>query len=327
MNDHLLQLFALRGSETLGAAVADDLGVTLAPHEAREFGDHEHKTRPLAAVRGADVYVLQSLYCEPGWSVNDKLVQLLFFVGACADAGAARVTVVAPYLCYSRKDRRTQLRDPLSSRYLATLFESVDTAQVVTIDVHNLSAFENAFRRPTVHLECHELFADAFVDRVRPDYPVAVLSPDLGGVKRAAAFRDMLEEKMGRAVGMGFMEKYRSGGELSGETLALDAERATVIIYDDLISSGGTMSRAAEACMEAGAHEVHLVATHGLFAADARQTLSHKAITSVTIADTVVREGLTGWKRLRVVSCASLLAEAIRRLHGHRSLEGLSTAG
>ena len=119
-----LRLFALHGTEVLGEKIARSLGCHLAALEERSFEDGEHKARPLANVRGADVYVVQSLHGGPEESANDKLCRLLFFIGALKDAGAARVTAVMPYLCYARKDRRTKAQDPVTIRYLATLFEA-----------------------------------------------------------------------------------------------------------------------------------------------------------------------------------------------------------
>jgi hypothetical protein len=165
-------LFALEASAELGRAIAAALGQQLASHEERDFEDGEHKSRPLDDVSGADVYVVQSLHSGPQQSANDKLCRLLFFIGALKDAGAARVTAVSPYLCYARKDRRTKPNDPVTTRYVASLFEAVGTDGVVTLEVHNPAAFENAFRCRTVtlrsadqagHADCKQGFAANFV--------------------------------------------------------------------------------------------------------------------------------------------------------------------
>ena len=155
-----LQIFALEATAELGQAVATVLGQPLAAHEEREFEDGEHKSRPLDDVAGADVYVVQSTHGGPQQSANDKLCRLLFFIGALKDAGAARVTAVSPYLCYLRKDRRTKPNDPVTTRYVASLFEAVGTDCMVTLEVHNPAAFENAFRCRTVALSGTPLFVD-----------------------------------------------------------------------------------------------------------------------------------------------------------------------
>src|SRR5919106_3683656 len=192
-----LVLFALDGSRDLGERIAGHLGIALADHEERAFEDGEHKARPLVNVRGRDVFVVHSLYSDPAQSANDKLCKLLFFIGALRDASAARVTAVVPYLAYARKDRKTQTRDPVTTRYVAMLFEAVGVDRVLSIDVHNLAAFQNAFRCPTEHLGARPLFVRHFAD-VLGDEPVAVLSPDVGGMKRAEAFRQTLVSALGR---------------------------------------------------------------------------------------------------------------------------------
>lgn len=200
-----LSLFALDASRELGEKIAASLGVSLARHEEREYENGEHKSRPLENVRGRDVYVIHSLYGEPTQTVNDKLVRLLFFIGALKDASAQRVTAVLPYLCYSRKDRRTEPRDPLSLRYLAAALECVGTDHVVTIDVHNVAAYENAFRIPADHLQAKNLFAEHFAGIVG-DAPVAIVSPDIGGMKRVDAFCRAFERRVGREVRRAYLE-------------------------------------------------------------------------------------------------------------------------
>jgi hypothetical protein len=119
-----MKFFALDATKSFGERVADNMGVSLSPHEEREFEDGEHKGRPLVCVRGSDAYVIQSLHGGPEQSVNDKLVRLLFFIGALREGGAQRVTAVIPYLAYARKDRQTKTRDPVTTRYLAEILEA-----------------------------------------------------------------------------------------------------------------------------------------------------------------------------------------------------------
>jgi len=315
-------LFALDTSRPYGERVADVLGLALASHEAREFEDGEHKARPLESVRGRDVYVIHSLYGEPGMSANDKLVRLLFFIGALKDASAARVTAVCPYLAYSRKDRRTKPRDPVNSRYVAQLFEAVGTDRMVTLDVHNLAAYQNAFRIPAEHLEARGLFVAWFAGRLRDD-DLVVVSPDAGGVKRAEAVRDSLARALGRPVGAAFMEKHRSGGVVSGEAVVGEIGGKTALIIDDLISSGTTMARAAAACRKRGAKRVLAAATHGLFAGAAGTVLADPALETVLVTDSIppfrLPPAMIG-SRVEVLDTAPLFAEAIRRLHGGGSL-------
>lgn len=317
MNSNPPVIFALDASRALGEKVAAQLGVTLGPHEARDFEDGEHKIRPLASVRGRDVYVVHSLYGDPQQSVNDKLCRLLFFLGALRDASAARVTAVTPYLCYARKDRRSKPRDPLTTRYIAELFEAVGVDRVVTLDVHNLAAFQNAFRIRTEHLEARALFVAHFAPLIAQQNAV-VVSPDAGGVKRADEFRQALERGVGRPVPMAFAEKYRSEGVVSGSALIGDVAGRVAIVIDDLISSGTTLARAAENCRAHGAVKVYAAATHGVFTGQANEVLGTPAIEHVVVTDTIPPfrlhpELLRG--RIAVLDISPLLAASIRHLH------------
>jgi len=318
-----LALFALNASREFGQRVAEALGVPLSAHEEREFEDGEHKSRSLENVRGRDLYVLQSLYGDPAQSANDKLVRLLFFIGALRDASGGRITAVVPYLCYARKDRRTKTRDPVSTRYVAAVLEAVGADHVVTLDVHNLAAYENSFRIPTDHLEAKKLFIDYF-GPLLADEQVAVVSPDVGGVKRAEAFREALERRLGRPVGRAFMEKQRSAGVVSGDRLVGKVAGHTVIIIDDLISSGTTLVRAAAAC--GGARRIYAAASHGLFAQKAGEVLGASAIERLVVTDTVPPFRLAAGAardKLVVVGTAPLFAEAIRRMHSGGSIREL----
>jgi ribose-phosphate pyrophosphokinase len=318
---HRLQVFALNATATLGRAVAEALGCPLAAHEEREFEDGEHKIRPVECVNGADVYVIQSLHGGPGASANDKLCRLLFFVGALKDAGAARVTAVAPYLCYARKDRRTKPNDPVTTRYVARLFESIGTDAVVTLDVHNPAAFENAFNCRTVALTAAPLFVEHA--KALNDERLCVLSPDPGGVKRAEIFREALEAALKRPVAKGIADKHRSAGVVSGDILAGDVADRTVLIIDDLISTGGTLLRAARAARKAGARRIIALATHGLFMPGAAEVIADPAIDRFAVTDAVPASRLPhgALAKLDVLPCAELLAESIRRLHSGGGFE------
>jgi len=320
-----LQVFALETSKTLGGAVAAALGQPLAAHEEREFEDGEHKARPLDAVAGNDVYVVHGLHGEPGHSANDKLCRLLFFIGAVKDAGAARVTALTPYLAYARKDRRTKPNDPVTTRYIAAMFESIGTDCVVTLEVHNPAAFENAFRCRTVALTGTPLLVD-YVKANLADDKLAVVSPDAGGMKRAEMLRGALEDALGRPVGKGLAEKHRSSGVVSGEMFTGDVAGCTALIVDDLISTGGTLARTAHAARHAGATRVIALVTHGLFMEGAAEAIAGPALDHVVVSDAVPPFRLDHPetnKKLTVLPAAPLLAEAIRRLHQERSLTDL----
>jgi len=319
-----LQIFALEATAELGRAVASVLGQPLAAHEEREFEDGEHKSRPLDDVAGADVYVVQSTHGGPQQSANDKLCRLLFFIGALKDAGAARVTAVSPYLCYLRKDRRTKPNDPVTTRYVASLFEAVGTDCMVTLEVHNPAAFENAFRCRTVALSGTPLFVD-YVKANLTNENLSVISPDAGGMKRAELLRETLEHALRRPLGKGLAEKHRSAGVVSGDLFAGDVIGSTALIVDDLISTGGTLLRTARSARTAGAKRVLAFVTHGLFMTGAAAVLVDPALDQVVISNAVppFRLEPAQSKKLVILPAAPLLAEAIRRLHEERSLTDL----
>lgn len=323
-NQHDLCLFALAASETFADAIARRLGADLQPLELRAFEDAEHKIRPLVSVRGRDVFVLAALHGEPDASVNDKLCRLFFFMAALRDAGAAGITVVIPYMVYARKDRRTKLRDPVSSRYLAELLEAAGARCVVTLDVHNIAAFENAFRCPSVHLEAKVLLARHYARQLRAQ-PITAMSPDLGGAKRVELFRDELHEVTGTLPGFAITEKQRSAGVVSGDLLAGDVEGRQIIIVDDLVSGGTTLNRAAKALRQAGAAGVHAAITHGLFSTGAEEKLREGHLDTITITDSIhppriEPDRLPG---LTILETAPLFAAAIRAIHEDRSIEAL----
>lgn len=320
-----LRLFAPAASAALGEAVSQALGQPLARLEERPFEDGEHKARPLDPVDGADVFLLHSLHGDGDQSANDKLCRLLFLIAALKDAGAARVTAVTPYLCYARKDRRTKPNDPLTTRYVGALFEAMGADVMVALDAHNPAAFENAFRGRTVALTAAPLFVDYAAGL--GGEPLCVVSPDPGGVKRAELFREALEARLGRPVGKAFVDKRRSGGVVSGDILAGEVAGSTAIILDDLISTGGTLARAARAVVAGGARRAIAIATHGLFMPGAAETLADPAIDRIVLADAVPPFRLAADSPLRarldILPCAPLLAEAIGRLHGRLSLNDL----
>lgn len=320
-----MKLFALNASREFGEKIAAALGVGLDAHEERAFEDGEHKARPLVGVRGEDVYVVQSLHGGPDRSPNDKLCELLFYIAAMKEHGAARVTAVVPYLAYARKDRQTKSRDPVTTRYVAQLLEAVGADRVVTMEVHNIAAFQNAFRCETIPLDTRRLFAGRAAE-IAGDGPLVVTSPDPGGVKRAQLFREYLEDALGRPIGGAFMEKRRSAGKVSGNLLVGDVGDARVLVVDDLIASGGTMLRAAEACREAGAAAVYAFAAHGLFTGAASNALRHPDLAKIVIADTVPPFRLDKnvlASQVEIVSAAPLFAETIRRLHQGGSISDL----
>ncbi|MDE2582640.1 MAG: ribose-phosphate pyrophosphokinase [Rhodospirillales bacterium] len=317
MSTRPLSLFGLGSSRAYAERIAAELNVALAPHEERGFEDAEHKARPLLDVRGHDTFVVHALDGDAGQSPNDKLCRLLFFCGALRDAGAERVSAVVPYLCYARKDRRTKPNDPIITRYVAALFEAIGIDRVIAVEVHNVAAFENAFRRPTVHVDSAPLFARHFASLLG-EAPVVAVSPDAGGAKRVEQFRAALEVLTERDVASAYVEKFRSSGVVSGGRLAGDVRGRTAVILDDLISTGTTLARAAAACHAGGAARIFAAAAHGLFIGGAPGLLDCPLIERIAVLDTVPPARLAAEAvaaRLHVIASAPTVARRIAELH------------
>jgi ribose-phosphate pyrophosphokinase len=197
---------ALSESRELASDISRRAGVGLAPIEERTFEEGEFKLRPLVSVRARTVFVVQSLAGSTEAPVAQRLIRLLFLLFGLRDAGASRVVALVPYLSYARKDRRTQLRDPVNTRYVAQLLETTALDRIVCLDVHNPAALDNAFRIPVDHLSAIPMFVRHFADRLPAD-EIAVASPDVGGVKRVQVFRELQESQLRREVELAFVEK------------------------------------------------------------------------------------------------------------------------
>lgn len=320
-----MRLFALHDTARLGAAVAKAAGIELSPLEEREFADGEHKSRPLVSVRGEDVYLLSSLHGGAVRSPADKLLRLVFLAATCRDNGADRVTLLVPYMAYMRKDQQTKPRDPVTSRYVATVIEAAQPDMVVALDVHNPAAFQNGFRCRTTHLTMAEFFADHLAQGMDKTQ-VVLMSPDSGGIRRTHHLMQAYCADAARAASFAMMEKHRSEGRVTGDLFAGSVQDCNVIIVDDLISTGGTILRAARACRDRGASTVTAVATHGLFSNGAAELFSDAAVDRVIVSDSAMPFQLGPEHtapKLEVVSAAPLLASAMQRLHGGGSIHRL----
>jgi ribose-phosphate pyrophosphokinase len=255
-------LFALSESHALGAAIARAARLELAPLEERSFEEGEFKLRPLVSVRDRTVFVVQSLAASAGAPVAQRLLRLLFLLFVLHDAGAARTIAFVPYLAFARKDRRTQVRDPVNARYVAQLLEATGMARLVALDVHNSAALDNAFRIPVDHLSALPMFVDHFAVHDSATAPLVVASPDIGGVKRVQIFRELLERRLGHEA----------------------------IVLDDLCASGGTLTHAATALRQAGARGVHVAFTHAPLAKGLLALTGCEAISQIVTTDSVGRD-------------------------------------
>jgi len=309
--------FGLRESRDLACAVYRHADLPLAPLEERDFEGGEFKLRPLESVRDRTALVFQCLAGTTEVPACERLVRLLFLLYGLRDAGALRRIALLPYLTFARKDRRTQTRDPVNSRYIAQLLEAAGVDRVVTLDVHNPAALDNGFRVPVDHLSALPLMVDHLATRL-PDTPLTVASPDIGGVKRAQIFREMLEARLGTEVELAFFEKRRAQGVVSGDALVGVVKGRTVLVIDDLCATGNTLKRAAEVCNRVGARSVYAAVTHAPYTPGIVSVVADSGIAGVITTDSVgyhfgpLPPDCAG--KLTVLSVAPLFGEAIRRM-------------
>lgn len=319
------RFFSLSECHGLADACCGAAGLPLSAVEERPFEGGEFKLRPLVSVRDRPVFVLESLANGSGFSPADRLIRLLFLLANLRDAGARTRTAIIPYLAYARKDRRTQLRDPVNTRYVAELLEAAGVTHLITLDVHNPAALDNAFRVPVDHLSALPMMTDHYARRLSSGEPV-VVSPDVGGVKRAQTFQELLEARLGHPVELAFVEKRRASGKVTSGRLVGSVEARHALIVDDLCATGGTLIRAAERCRAAGCASVHVAVTHAPLPEGLENLASSPAIDEIVVTDST---GATGPRsaslqtKLTTLSIAPLLGLAVRRIHERKPVAPL----
>jgi len=332
-----IRIFGMEGSRCYASRVARFLGLRLTPTIEKTFPDGEPYIKSVADevgnVRGCDCYIICSLFSNTMQSVNDKFLKLLFFVGSLEDASAERVTLVCPYLAYQRQDRKTESRAGIYTKYSAMLCEAMRgdmRLRLITMDAHNLAAFQSSVRYPVDHLEGKNLFADYLcggTDRnghaIEEHIPetlkvgesdLVVLSPDAGGLARAKFFRAALERRLDlrNKIEALALDKERSDGEVKAGHISGTVEGKKVVIYDDVIASGSTIQLCFETVKKRGGEVWAVCATHFLPTKTTQDKLSE--VPRVIITNTIpISSDAEGWEgRLFVVKTEEMFAEAIR---------------
>ena len=309
-----LALFSGSVSPELAEKIADVLGVDLGKVKLEKFANGEIYARYLESVRGADVFIVQSV---AGEHVNDALMELLIMADAAKRASARTITAVITHYGYSRQDRKAAAREPITAKLVANLLTTAGVNRVMSIDLHQ-GQIQGFFDVPVDHLTALPILADYFKAKNFPKDKVCVVSPDVGRAKAAKKLSDMLE------ADLAIMHKGRPGHNKAEITALIgDVDGKICIINDDMIDTGGPIAAAAATLKANGAEEVYICATHPVFSGPAYERLENAPVKEVVVCDTipVPLERQTG--KIKVVSVASLFARAIANVYGNTSVSEL----
>jgi len=303
-NEKHLMVCAGRSNPELGLRIADVLGVRLGGVMLKTFANGEIYARYEESVRGSDLFIIQSPYGAD--SLNDHIVELMLMVQAAKLASARRVTAVMPYFPYSRQDKKSTAREPISARLLATLLEAAGADRVLSMDLHQ-GQIQGFFQIPVDHMTAVPMLADYFAFRDF-DAPVVAVSADAGGVKLAKRFQAHIPD-----CGLAVLTKQRTAHN-QAEVLHFigDVEGKVAIIIDDMIDTGGSIVGAIEMLYEHGARDVYAAATHGIFSPPARERIRESQVREVVVTDTIRIEPGPRDDKIKVLSVAGTLANVIR---------------
>jgi ribose-phosphate pyrophosphokinase len=311
-NGHAMKIFTGNAHPALAKEIAKCLRVKLGKVSVDRFPDGEVRLQVLENVRGTDVFVIQPT-CRP---VNENLMELLIMLDAFRRASADRITAVIPYYGYARQDRKDRPRVPISSKLVADILTSAGTDRVLALDLH-AGQIQGYFNIPVDHLFATPVTVDYF-KRLRLKN-VVVVSPDPGGVERARAFAKRL------GVPLAILDKRREDAQkVEVMNVIGDVEDKTCLIVDDMIDTAGTLTRGARALIEKGAAKVYACCTHGVFADEAVQKIIEAPIEQVVTTNSIPLspEG-QACPKIKVLSVAKLLGEAIRSIHAETSVSKL----
>ena len=333
MND--LRIFGLGSSVEYADQVCSTLDLKRSSHKEEWQDDDEPYVLSQENVRGCDVFIIQSLYSCQKERLADKFLKLLLFARSLRDASARRITLVMPYLAFQRQDRKTESRAPVFTKYIPEMIEGLlrPDDRILTIDAHNLSAYQSGFRLMLDHLEAKPVVCDWFansVNRLWPDLDLDNLcfaSPDEGGVKRNGFYRKRVQSKIKVTIGTASVYKTHEGKDIETHGVMGNVEGKDVFLIDDMISSGTTLKKATTSIEEEGGRVLGAIATHGIFVGNANDRigwLQEKGI-KVIVTDTIHTNRLDPalQKELIVIKTAPLIAEAIRCIHNEESVSRL----
>ena len=300
-----LVLVSGRAHPQLADEVAKELGTELVPTEARTFANGEIYARYGDSVRGCDAFVLQA---HP-YPINEWLMEQLIMVDALKRASAKRITVVAPFFPYARQDKKSRGREPISARLITDLFRAAGADRIMSVDLH-AAQIQGFFDGPVDHLFAMPVLLEHFNKQLDSD-SLTVVSPDMGRVRVA----DIWSDKLGAPLAIIHKRRDpRVPNQVSVHEIVGEVEGRVCLLVDDMIDTGRTIAKAAEALKNAGALKVVVAATHAVFSEPATEVLQSDFIDSVVVTDTLPVPKDKRWDRLTVLPIAPLLARAIREV-------------
>jgi ribose-phosphate pyrophosphokinase len=305
--DKRLMLFSGRANPELAAKIAGKLGVDLGPVTLKTFSNGEVYCRYEESIRGADVFIVQPTCANPdlGLTANDSLMELLFMIDAAVGASAHRVIAVTPWFGYSRQDKKSEPREPISARLVARMIEAAGADRVLTMDLH-AGQIQGFFRNPVDHMTALFMLTQYFDDLGLTD--LVVVAPDAGRVK--------LNKKFASKIGaeLAILDKERPAQQVAEIGYVIgDVRGRTAVIVDDMIDTAGTLRAAAQTVLDEGASRVFAAATHPVLSGNAYENLAASSFEQIVVTDTIpLRPGAPD--NLRVLSCAELLTDSIRRI-------------
>ena len=317
--DDRLRIFAGRNSKPLAKRVCEHIGVPMGDAKSYVFPDGELLVKIDENVRGRDCYMILST-CAPA---NENLVELLIFIDSLRRASANRITAVIPYYGYGRQDRKDKGRVPITAKLVANLLTSAGTDRVLTIDLH-AAQIQGFFDIPVDHLSAAPVFIDHFLAQREELGEMCLVSPDVGNIKVAERIADLLDGSLA------IINKRRlSGAEVATGHLIGDVKGKTVLMFDDIISTAGTICSAAQVVHDAGAARIIVAATHASLVGPAMDRICQSPIDRVVVADTIAIDERCDRirDRLEVLSVAPLLGNAIHNIHHDLSVSALFKDG
>ncbi len=305
-----LCIFSGNSNRELSEKIAKNLDTCLCPALVSRFSDSEIRVKIEANVRGKDVFVVQATSAP----VNEHLMELLIMIDALRRASAKRITAVIPYFGYARQDRKDQPRVPITARLVANLITVAGANRVLTMDLH-AGQIQGFFDIPLDNLYGINAFLDYFAEKKALHKDLVVVSPDVGGIKMARGYARRFN------AGLAIIDKRRISPHATEAAHILgEVEHKDAIMVDDIVATGSSLIEGANVLKKAGCRKIYAAITHGVLSADAISKIQNSAIDELIITDSIYLPEEKRVSKIKVITVASILAEAIKRIHSEESI-------